>query len=96
MDFVVCLPMTQKGFDAVWVIVDCLTKLTHFLPIKIIFNVDQLAKLYVKEVVSRHGVPLSIISDRDPRFTSNFLKRLQECMGTQLRMSTTYHPQTDG
>ena len=72
MDFVVGLPTTQKGFDAIWVIVDRLTKSAHFLPIKIRFNLDQLAKLYVKEVVSRHGVPVSIVSDRDPRFTSNF------------------------
>ena len=96
MDFVVGLPATQKGFDAIWVIVDRLTKSAHFLPIKIKFSLDQLAKLYIKEIVSRHGVPVSIVSDRDPRFTSKFWRSLQERLGTQLRMSTTYHPQTDG
>lgn len=66
------------------------------MSIKIIFKLDQLAKLYVKEIVSRHDIPVSIVSDRDPRFTSNFWKSLQECMGTQLRLSTSYHHQTDG
>ena len=96
MDFVVGLPPTQKGFDAIWVIVDRLTKSAHFLSIKIRFNLEQLAKLYMKEIVSRHGVPVSIVSDRDPRFTSNFWGSLQERMGTQLRLSMAYHPQTDG
>ena len=96
MDFVTGLPPTQKGFDAIWVIVDRLTKSAHFLPIRIKFNLERLAKLYVKEIVSRHGVPVSIVSDRDPRFTSNFWKSLQERMGTQLKLSTAYHPQTDG
>ena len=77
-DFVVGLPPTQKGFDAIWVIVDRLTKSAHFLPIKIRFNLEQLSKLYIKEVVSRHGVPVSIVSDRDPRFTSTFWGSLQE------------------
>lgn len=76
MDFVVGLPTTQRGCDAIWVIVDRLTKSAHFLPIKIRFNLNQLARLYVKEIVSRYGVPLSIVSDRDPQFTSNFWKRL--------------------
>ena len=84
MDFVVGLPPTQKGFDAIWVIVDRLTKFAHFLPIKIRFNLEQLSKLYIKEVVSRHGVPVSIVSDRDPRFTSTFWGSLQERLGTQL------------
>ena len=96
MDFVVGLPVTQKGHDAIWVIVDRLTKSAHFLPIKVKFNLDQLARLYIKEVISRHGVPLSIVSDRDPRFTSNFWRSLQEHLGTQLDLSTAYHPQTDG
>lgn len=96
MDFVVGLPTTRKGYNAIWVIVDRLTKSAHFLPIGIRYNLDQLAKLYVKEIISRHGVPVSIVSDRDPRFTSNFWRSLQEQMGTQLRLSTAYHPQTDG
>ena len=78
MDFVTGLPPTQKGYDAVWVIVNRLTKSAHFLPIKIRFNLEQLAKLYLKEIVSRHGVPVSIVSDRDPRFTSTFWKSFQD------------------
>ena len=74
MDFVIGLPPTQKGYDAIWVIVDQLTKSAHFLPIRIRYNLEKLAKLYIKEIVSRHGVPVSIVSDRDPRFTSIFWK----------------------
>ena len=96
MDFVVGLPTTQKGHNAIWVIVDRLTKSAHFLPIKITHNLDHLAKLYIHEIISRHGVPVSIVSDRDPRFTSNFWKSLQKNLGTQLKLSTAYHPQTDG
>ena len=66
MDFVVGLPTIRKGYDAIWVIVDRLTKSTHFLPIRVRYNLEQLAKLYVKEIISRHGVPVSIVSDRDP------------------------------
>ncbi|KAL5542399.1 hypothetical protein UlMin_010109 [Ulmus minor] len=72
MDFVVGLPKTTNGYDAVWVIVDRLTKSVHFLPIKITYSLEQLADLYVKEIVRLHGVPTSIISDRDSRFTSAF------------------------
>ncbi|KAL5556669.1 hypothetical protein UlMin_038905 [Ulmus minor] len=72
MDFVVGLPKTSNGYDAIWVIVDRLTKSAHFLPIKITYSLEQLADLYVKEIVRLHGVPISIISDRDSRFTSAF------------------------
>ncbi|KAL5566874.1 hypothetical protein UlMin_030038 [Ulmus minor] len=72
MDFVVGLPKTTNGYDAMWVIVDRLTKSTHFLPIKITYSLEQLADLYVKEIIRLHGVPISIISDRDSRFTSAF------------------------
>ena len=72
MDFVVGLLTTQKGYDAIWVIVDWLTKFAHFLSIKIRYNLDQLAKLYIKEIISRHGVPISIVYDQDPPVTSNF------------------------
>ena len=96
MDFVTKLPRTSTGFDAIWVIVDRLTKSAHFLPIKENYSMDKLTRLYVKEIVSRHGAPVSIISDRDGRFTSNFWKSLQDSFGTNLDMSTAYHPQTDG
>ena len=96
MDFVVGLPRTASGKDTIWVIVDRLTKTAHFIPIRISFSLDRLAKLYVNEIVSKHGVPASIISDRDPRFTSRFWAKLQGALGTQLRFSTAFHPQTDG
>ena len=96
MDFVTKLPKTRKGNDAIWVIVDRLTKSAHFLPMKETFSMERLAKLYVDEVVSLHGVPLSIVSDRDSRFTSRFWTSFQEAMGTRLNLSTAYHPQTDG
>ena len=96
MDFVVGLPKTRSGRDAVWVIMDRLTKSVHFLAINMTFSLDKLARLYVNEVVSRHGVPMSIVSDRDPRFTSRFWKQLQRALGTKLNFSTTFHPQTDG
>ncbi|KAF5774219.1 putative nucleotidyltransferase, Ribonuclease H [Helianthus annuus] len=96
MDFVTKLPKTGKGNDAIWVIVDRLTKSAHFLPMKETFSMERLAKLYVDEVVSLHGVPLSIVSDRDSRFTSHFWTSFQEAMGTRLNLSTAYHPQTGG
>jgi hypothetical protein len=96
MDFVSGFPKAQGGQDAVWVIVDRLTKTAHFLPIKMNYSMDRLAELYVKEIVRLHGVPVSIVSDRDPRFTSRFWRSLQEAMGTKLTFSTAFHPQTDG
>ena len=96
MDFVTHLPRSTKGHDAVWVIVDRLTKCAHFLPINLKWSMDKLAGVYVQEVVRLHGVPESIVSDRDPRFTSRFWQSLQAALGTQLRMSSAYHPQTDG
>ncbi|KAI3754492.1 hypothetical protein L1987_54276 [Smallanthus sonchifolius] len=86
----------SSGFDTIWVIVDCLTKSAPFLPIKETDKTEKLAKLYIKEIVARHGVPVSIISDRDSRFVSRIWKSLQEALGTRLDMSTAYHPQTDG
>jgi hypothetical protein len=95
MDFVVGLPRTPNGQDAIWVIVDKLTKSAHFLPIKIIDSMDKLVETYVREIVRLHGVPVSIVSDRDPRFTLKFWERLQSAMGPKLNFSTAYHPQTD-
>ncbi|KAA3465983.1 Transposon Ty3-I Gag-Pol polyprotein [Gossypium australe] len=96
MDFVTVLPPTPKKKDVVWVIVDRLTKSTHFILVRTDYSLDKLAELYVAEVVRFHGVPISIISNRDPRFTSRFWKSLQEALGTKLNFSTTFHPQTDG
>ena len=94
--FVVGLPLTQSKCDAIWVIVDRLTKSPHFLPINERYSVDRLANMYLKEIVARHGVLVSIVSDRDPRFNSRFWQSFQECLGTRMNMSTAYHPQTDG
>jgi hypothetical protein len=96
MDFVTHLPKTSRRHDAVWVIVDRLTKSAHFLAISMTITMDKLAKLYVDEVVRLHGVPISIVSDRDPRFTSRFWPSFQQAMGTKLNFSTAFHPQTDG
>ncbi|GJS18014.1 putative reverse transcriptase domain-containing protein [Tanacetum coccineum] len=95
MDFVTKLPRMQSGNDTIWVSVDRLTKSAHFLPMRETDPMDKLARLYLKEVVTRHGIPVSIICDRDPRFASNFWRSFQKAMGTQLDMSTTYHAQTD-
>ncbi|GJS54645.1 putative reverse transcriptase domain-containing protein [Tanacetum coccineum] len=96
MDFVSGLPRTPSGYDTIWVIVDRLTKSAHFLPVKKANSMEKLTRLYIKEIMCRHGVPVLIISDRDSHFTSNFWILLQEALGTNLDMSTTYHPQTDG
>ncbi|GJX45504.1 putative reverse transcriptase domain-containing protein [Tanacetum coccineum] len=87
---------TSSGHDTIWVIVDRLTKSAYFLPMREDYKMDRLARLYLNEIVARHGVPISIISDRDSRFTSRFWQSMQEALGTRLDMSTTYHPQTDG
>ncbi|GKD76864.1 putative reverse transcriptase domain-containing protein, partial [Tanacetum coccineum] len=96
MDFVTKLPKTANGYDTIWVIVDRLTKSAHFLPMRENDPMEKLMKLYIKEVVTRHGVPVSIISDRDGRFTSLFWQALHKALGTRLDMSTSYHPKTDG
>ncbi|GJS40715.1 putative reverse transcriptase domain-containing protein [Tanacetum coccineum] len=96
IDFVTKLPMTSSGHDTIWVIVDRLTKSAHFLPIHEDYEMERLARLYFNEIVARHGVPISIISDRDSRFTSRFWQSMQEALGTRLDMSMAYHPQTDG
>ena len=96
MDFVVWLSRTRAGFDAIWVIVDRLTKLAHFLHVRTKFSLDRLAELYINEIVRLHGVPVSIVSDRDPRFTSQFWPKLQNALSTTLHFSTAFHPQTDG
>jgi len=96
MDFVTHLPQTFRGHDTIWVIVDRLTKSAHFLAMNLRMSMAKLAQLYVKEIVRLHGIPSSIVSDRDPRFTSRFWQTLQEALGTKLTMSSAYHPQTDG
>ncbi|GJW35546.1 putative reverse transcriptase domain-containing protein [Tanacetum coccineum] len=96
MDFVTKLPKTPNEHDTIWVIVDRLTKSAHFIPTRETDSMETLTRLYIKEIVSRHGVPISIISNRDSHFTSRFWQSMQSALGTQLDMSMAYHPQTDG
>ncbi|GJV35591.1 putative reverse transcriptase domain-containing protein [Tanacetum coccineum] len=95
MDFITKLPRTPSGYDSIWVIV-AIDKSAHFIPMKGEYKMEKLTRLYLKEIVCRHGVPVSIISDRDPRFASRFWRSLQKSLGTNLDMSTAYHPETDG
>nr|GEW49216.1 putative reverse transcriptase domain-containing protein [Tanacetum cinerariifolium] len=96
MDFVTKLPKSSQGNDTIWVIVDRLTKSAIFTPIRETDPMSKLARIYLKEVITRHGIPVSIISYRDPRFASNFWRSLQNTLGTRLDMSIAYHPKTDG
>jgi hypothetical protein len=92
MDFVTGFPRTPSCNDSIWVIVDRLTKSAHFLAIKVSLSLERLAKLYVNEIVRLHGVPVTIVSDRDRRFVSQFWKKLHMAMGTNLNFSTVFHP----
>jgi hypothetical protein len=96
IDFIVGLPRTQSGYDFIWVIVDRLTKVAHFIPIKTTYSGPQLAELYMSRIVCLHGVPKKIVYDRGTQFTSKFWERLHETLDTQLRFSSASHPQTDG
>ncbi|GJY66641.1 putative reverse transcriptase domain-containing protein [Tanacetum coccineum] len=96
MDFITKLPKSSQGFDTIWVIVDRLPKSAHFLPIRENDSLDKLARLYLNKIVARHRIPASIICDRDGRFTLNFYRSFQKALGTNISMSTAYHPETDG
>jgi hypothetical protein len=96
MDFIMGLSRTQSGYDSIWVIVDRLTKVAHFIPVKTIYSGPQLAELYMSRIVCLHGVPKKIVSDRGTQFSSMFWERLHETLDTQLHFSSAYHPQIDG
>jgi transposase InsO family protein len=96
MDFIVGLPRTQAGYDSIWVIVDRLTKVAHFILVKTTYSGAKLTKLYMSRIVCLHGVPKKIVSDRGLQFTSKFWEKLCESMDTKLNFSLAYHPQTDG
>ncbi|KAA3473620.1 DNA/RNA polymerases superfamily protein [Gossypium australe] len=96
MDFVSGFPLSLKKNDAIWVVVDRLTKLTHFISVCTDYSLDKLVELYIPKIVRLYGVPVSIISDRNPRFTSRFWKKLPEALGMRLHFSTAFHPKTDG
>ena len=91
MDFVTHLPRTPQGHDAVWVIVDRLTKSAHFLAVRLTFTSERFYRLYIRKIVRLHGVPVSIVSDRDPRFMAHFWRSFQKAMGTRLTMSIAFH-----
>nr|GEW36693.1 retrotransposon protein, putative, Ty3-gypsy subclass [Tanacetum cinerariifolium] len=95
MDFITKLLKSSQGFDTIWVIIDRLTKSAHFLPIREHDPLDKLARLYLNKIVARHRIPVSIICDRDGRFTSNFWKSFQKALGTDICMSIACHPKTD-
>nr|GEY39401.1 putative reverse transcriptase domain-containing protein [Tanacetum cinerariifolium] len=96
MDFITKLPRSKNGHDTIWVIVDRLTKLAHFLAIREDYSMERLERIYIDEIVARHEVPVSIISERDGQFTSRCWQTVQKALGKRLDMSMTYHPQTDG
>jgi IS30 family transposase len=96
MDFIVGLPRTQAGYDSIWVVVDLLTKVAHFILVKTTYSGAKLAELYMSRIVCLHGVPKKIMSDRGSQFTSKFWEKLHETMDNKLNFSSAYHPQTDG
>ncbi|XP_040931887.1 uncharacterized protein [Gossypium hirsutum] len=96
MDFILGLPLTPSKKDSIWVIVNQFSKSAHFLVVRTNYLLQKLAELHIPKNASVHGVPVSIISDKDPRFTSWFWKSLQKAFGSKLTFSTTYHLQTDG
>jgi transposase InsO family protein len=96
MDIIVGLPRTRAGYDSIWVVVDRLTKASHFIPVKTTYNSAVLVELYMSRIVCLHGVPKKIVSDRGTQFTSHFWQQLHEALGTHLKFSLAYHPQIDG
>jgi hypothetical protein len=96
MDFIVGLLRTQLGYDSIWVIVDRLIKVAHFIPVKTTYSGPQLAELYIPRIVCLYGVLKKIVSDRGTQFTLRFWERLHETLDTQLHFSSAYHPRTDG
>ena len=92
MDFITGLPRTRSGYDSIWVVVDRLTKVAHFIPVKTTYTSAQLAKIYMSKIVCLHGVPRKVVSDRGTQFTSKFWRQLHESLGTRLEFSTCFHP----
>ncbi|GJP50048.1 hypothetical protein CLOM_g9197, partial [Closterium sp. NIES-68] len=96
LDFIIGLPPTSSGHDAILVVIDKFSKMGHFIPTHTTARTEETAQLFVRHIISQHGIPTTLISDRDPKFTSKFWKELMSLLGTKLAMSSAYHPQTDG
>jgi transposase InsO family protein len=96
MDFITRLPRTSKQHDAIMVVVDKLTKYDHFIPMKTTHKETNFVDIYIREVARLHGIPKTIVSDRDPKFTSKFWKELFKGFGINLNFITAYHPESDG
>jgi hypothetical protein len=96
MDFITGLPRKNKKHDLIMVVVDKLTKAAHFVPVKTTHTMANIVEIFMKEIARLHGIPRTIVSDRDTKFTSNLWRGLFKGFGTNLNFSTTYHPQIDG
>jgi hypothetical protein len=96
MDFIVVLPLMERRHNSIFVIVDTLTKSVHFIPVCMMYQAPDIARVFINDIVRLHGMPKRIISDRGSVFTGRFWTTFQEALGTQLNFSTTYHPETDG
>ena len=96
MDFIFGLSKSIHSNTGIWTIVDRFSKQAHFIPVKKTIKAHHMATLFISQVFKYHGLPTSIVSDRDPRMTNNFWKGLFENLGTKLNFSSAYHPQTDG
>jgi hypothetical protein len=95
MDFMVSLPLS-RGFDAIMVVVDRFSKMAYFIPTKESVMAQKTGRLFFTHVFKHHGLPKDIVSDRDPKFTSKFWRALWKRMGSELKMNTSFRPQTDG
>ncbi|GJP60900.1 hypothetical protein CLOP_g18114 [Closterium sp. NIES-67] len=96
LDFIIGLPPTTSGHDAILVVINKFSKMGHFIPTHTIACTEETAQLFVRYIISQHGIPTTLISDRDPKFTSKFWKELMSLLGTKIAMSSACHPQTDG
>ena len=96
MDFIVGLPLTARRHDSIFIVVDTLTKSAHFIPVCTMYQAPDIARVFISEIVRLHGMPKNIIYDRGSVFTGRFWTSFQEALGTQLKFSTAYHPETNG